>query len=623
MATAPKDAPVIFDTSSSINDFFFTFDFKTGNVWGVFFLLMSFALGAMGWHYVIVLLIGWSVTTYCYRQTKRKHTAQLFTLQAAMEDPDVARRIMGPYLPGWATFSHLEKSTWMQEVVNNLWSNIAAATKGSIVSSLNPILEFYRPKMLLQSLCIGVCELGTTPPLFDGIQTHRTDKETMIDFHFRWCGNPDIRVVAKAFGVEVEACIMHLQVQGLLRLVLGPHCTVWPCFGSTSISFVGRPVVEFDIKAAKIPLEAIPGFASWLDGFIRNTLSLLLVYPKRMVFPIISDEAIHMQEATVDPVGRVVVRLERAEKIPEGFFQTRRTYVEGKRTNGDPHTTVSKKTKSVQGKNPVYQEDLVFTVYNAPNERIDLTVFTDEHKPPVIGNLLIHDGTVGCCTLVVSQVMGGKLDHKMRLVNPNKSTINVGTLIFETEYFPFVRDDVRDENFGCAVEDSTNALLKESSLSAQDSIARDGSMASDVFEPNSSSRGRIRRHTLNRTKLDGIVIINLISCENLPKVDLLGSADPYVKLRVGESTAKTEHIKDTLNPVFNLQFQLDVKDVLRDVLEIEVHDWDAIMINARMIGSLRVPLADVFKAGGVMKPRAHLLDPKGAITFGVKLLLHQ
>lgn len=65
----------------------------------------------------------------------------------------------------------------------------------------------------------------------------------------------------------------------------------------------------------------------------------------------------------------------------------------------------------------------------------------------------------------------------------------------------------------------------------------------------------------------------------LLKKDLLGASDPYVKLSLsGErlSTKKTSVKMKTLNPEWNENFKLAVKDLKSQVLELRVYDWEKV-----------------------------------------------
>ena len=64
----------------------------------------------------------------------------------------------------------------------------------------------------------------------------------------------------------------------------------WPCFGAISISFVGKPDIDFSLKAAKMDIMSIPGVGSWLENFIKDTLVWLMVWPTVMHIPILEGD---------------------------------------------------------------------------------------------------------------------------------------------------------------------------------------------------------------------------------------------------------------------------------------------------------------------------------------------
>lgn len=80
----------------------------------------------------------------------------------------------------------------------------------------------------------------------------------------------------------------------------------------------------------------------------------------------------------------------------------------------------------------------------------------------------------------------------------------------------------------------------------------------------------------------GILHVKIIRASQLSKKDILGSSDPYVKLRFcGErfATKRTSVKMNNLNPVWNETFKLIVKDPQHQALELRVFDWDKVHIS--------------------------------------------
>jgi hypothetical protein len=72
-----------------------------------------------------------------------------------------------------------------------------------------------------------------------------------------------------------------------------------------------------------------------------------------------------------------------------------------------------------------------------------------------------------------------------------------------------------------------------------------------------------------------IFAITIGRCEGLPKMDVVGSCDPFVRAKVGMSSARTKTVKDNQNPTFNQTIVLPiVVPAISDDLEISIWDED-------------------------------------------------
>ncbi|XP_015584032.1 synaptotagmin-3 isoform X2 [Ricinus communis] len=90
----------------------------------------------------------------------------------------------------------------------------------------------------------------------------------------------------------------------------------------------------------------------------------------------------------------------------------------------------------------------------------------------------------------------------------------------------------------------------------------------------------------------GILHVKVVRAMKLLKADLLGTSDPYVKLSLtGEKlpAKKTTVKKKNLNPEWNENFKLIVKDPQSQVLQLQVFDWDKVGGHDRL-GMQVVPL---------------------------------
>ena len=77
----------------------------------------------------------------------------------------------------------------------------------------------------------------------------------------------------------------------------------------------------------------------------------------------------------------------------------------------------------------------------------------------------------------------------------------------------------------------------------------------------------------------GILLVKVVRAVKLKKKDLMGGADPYVKLKLTEDklpSKKTVVKHKNLNPEWNQEFSFVVKDPESQALEIFVYDWEQV-----------------------------------------------
>lgn len=79
----------------------------------------------------------------------------------------------------------------------------------------------------------------------------------------------------------------------------------------------------------------------------------------------------------------------------------------------------------------------------------------------------------------------------------------------------------------------------------------------------------------------GILHVKVVRAMKLKKKDLLGASDPYVKLKLTEDktpSKKTTVKHKNLNPEWNEEFNLTVRDPQTQTLEINVYDWEQVFL---------------------------------------------
>lgn len=78
----------------------------------------------------------------------------------------------------------------------------------------------------------------------------------------------------------------------------------------------------------------------------------------------------------------------------------------------------------------------------------------------------------------------------------------------------------------------------------------------------------------------GVLNVKVVRAMKLKKKDLLGASDPYVKLKISEDklpSKKTTVKHKNLNPEWNEEFSVVVKDPQSQILELVVYDWEQVL----------------------------------------------
>lgn len=111
-----------------------------------------------------------------------------------------------------------------------------------------------------------------------------------------------------------------------------------------------------------------------------------------------------------------------------------------------------------------------------------------------------------------------------------------------------------------------------------------------------------------------ILHIRAVEAKDLPKMDVVGKSDPFLKFRVTPSkeTYKTKFVKQTFEPKWNEEFHIPVPNQ-DSVLHVELFDMDKVSaddlistrdfeLNHFKVGEVYEDWYNFFKAPGVDKP---------------------
>uniref|UniRef100_A0A9I9CHM1 Synaptotagmin-5-like n=1 Tax=Cucumis melo TaxID=3656 RepID=A0A9I9CHM1_CUCME len=512
---------------------------------------------------------------------RAKHRSDLATTIAAfarMTAQDSRKILPKEFYPSWVVFTQRQKIrrsqlmllsgrgeglisgfrvlTWLNLQLDKIWPYVDAAASELIRSNVEPVLEQFRP-MILSSLKFSKLTLGSVAPNLTGIAVLEDESDTngiTLELEMQWDGNPNIVLDIKTkLGVSLPVQVKDVAFTGLFRLMFKPLVDEFPCFGAVCYS-LRKKIIGGDISS-------IPGVSDAIEETIRDAIEGTITWPVRQIVPILAGD---YSDLEVKPVGTLEVKLVQAKEL------TNKDII-GK---SDPYAVLfvrplkerMKTSKTINNQlNPIWNEHFDFIVEDASTQHLTIRVFDDEGVQA--------SELIGCAQVALKDLEPGKVkDVWLKLVKDleiQRDNKYRGQVHLELLYYPFGTDQslyINPFNPDYALTSVEKALK----------MAPNGSEDADSGKQSSPKK----RDTIVR----GVLSVTVIAAEDLPAVDFMGKADPYVVLTMKKSETKVKTrltigwfrqvVHDTVNPVWNQTFDFLVEDALHDMLMIEVWDHD-------------------------------------------------
>uniref|UniRef100_M1D0T2 Plant synaptotagmin n=1 Tax=Solanum tuberosum TaxID=4113 RepID=M1D0T2_SOLTU len=249
---------------------------------------MSFVLGVVIGVLVGVGLIVGFVKSENYRSKCRSELATTIAAFARMTVED-SRKIFTPeQYPPWVVFSNQQKLNWLNSHLEKIWPFVDEAASELVKSSVEPILEQYRP-MILASLKFSKFTLGTVAPQFTGISILEGGSEGItMELEMNWDGNPSIILDIMTYvGVGLPVQVKNIGFTGIFRLIFRPLVDEFPCFGAVCYSLRKKKKLDFTLKVVGGDMTAIPGISDAIEGTIRDAIEDSITWPVRKIIPIL------------------------------------------------------------------------------------------------------------------------------------------------------------------------------------------------------------------------------------------------------------------------------------------------------------------------------------------------
>lgn len=479
------------------------------------------------------------------RAEQRRELAATVSSFSKLTLQDLRKLIPPEFYPSWVSFTQKQKLKWLNHELVKIWPFVSQAASELIRTSVEPVFEQYK-SFILASLHFSKLTLGTVAPQFTGVSIMDSDSSGItMELELQWDGNPNIVLdIETTLGISLPVQVKNIGFTGVLRLVFKPLVSEFPCFGAVCCSLREKSKVDFTLKVVGGEMTAIPGISDAIEGTIRDTIEDTLTWPNRIIVPIVPGD---YSDLELKPVGLLEVKLVEARDLMNKDLV-------GK---SDPFAVLyirplrekTKKSKTINNDlNPIWNEHYEFVVEDTSTQHLTVKIYDDEGLQP--------SEIIGCARVYLADLQPGKVkDVWLDLVKDleiQRDKKPRGQVHLELLYYPFGKH-----------EGISNPFANQIQLTSLEKVLKTESNGFDVTQ---------RKNIIMR----GVLSVTVISAEDLPPMDVMGKADPFVVLylKKGETKKKTRVVTETLNPIWNQTFDFVVEDALHDLLMVEVWDHD-------------------------------------------------
>ncbi|CAL5418479.1 hypothetical protein CsSME_00036298 [Camellia sinensis var. sinensis] len=353
------------------------------------------------------------------------------------QDSQTLQRLL-PEIPLWVKNPDYDRVDWLNKFIETMWPYLDKAICKTVKNIAGPIIAEQIPKYKIDSVEFEALSLGSLPPTFQGMKVYLTEeKELIMEPSMKWAGNPNITVVAKAFGLRASVQVVDLQVFACPRITLKPLVPTFPCFAKILVSLMEKPHVDFGLKLLGADAMSIPGLYRFVQELIKDQVANMYLWPKTLEVPIM-DPAKAMKR----PVGILSVKVVRAMKLKKkDLLGASDPYVKLKLTEDKlPSKKTTVKQKNL---NPEWNEEFNLVVKDPESQALEINVFDWEQ----VGK---HD-KMGLNVVPLKQLTPEELKvmtlDLLKNMDPNdaQNEKSRGQIVLELMYKPFTDEEMPKE----------------------------------------------------------------------------------------------------------------------------------------------------------------------------------
>ncbi|TDH10585.1 hypothetical protein EPR50_G00076540 [Perca flavescens] len=468
-------------------------------------------------------------------------------------------------LPPWVNFPDVEKTEWLNKILQQAWPFIGQYLEKLLVETIAPAIR--ASSIHLQTLSFTKVNIGEKALKVVGVKAHteHDKRQVMLDLYLSYAGDVEINVEIKKYFCK--AGVKGVQLHGKLRVILEPLIGDIPLVGAITMFFIRRPKLDINWTGLTNLLD-IPGLNAMSDTMIMDAIASHLVLPNRLTVPLVAN--LHVAQLR-SPLPRGVVRIHLLEAED---LMAKDTVIKG----------------IIDGKSDPYAV-----------LRVGTQIFTSHH---VDSNL--NPQWREMYEVIVHEVPGQELEVEVFDKDPDQDDF-LGRVKVDLDIVRKAR--VVDDWFNLRDVPSGNVHLRLEWLSLLSSADR----LSEVTQKNQNLTNK-----MTDPPSSAIIAIYLDQAYQLPMRKGNKDPSPMVQISIQDATKESKTCYGTNSPVWEDAFTFFIQDPRKQDIDIQVKDDD----RALSLGSLTIPLTRILASPELTMDQWFQLENSGSASrIYVKIVL--
>eukprot|EP01018_Ginkgo_biloba_P009131 Gb_37167 [translate_table: standard] len=310
-----------------------------------------------------------------YRSFKRRHVA-INTAQLCTIDEFVLSRLL-PNLRSarWAQQNDFEKVNWLNKQLEEIWPSLNEAVSSLLKDVMQPVLDSYKFSVI-QKIAVESVTLGKSSPVLGVRFSDGLKDESVLEIELDWRNSKDQKIILtiETSGPLLTAQIKDLIIHANMKMIFKPLQEEFPGFGAVILSFMKPPKIDFQTKFLGGDILQIPGVDNMIDNIILMAITDILVWPNRLVIPVMEGDYSYL---ALNPVGHLEVTVVEAEDLPSrDYFGKSDPYTEiyiRRKQGCIKKTSIKSNTHS-----PIWNEMLILNVEHPETQMLTIRVMDDD-----------------------------------------------------------------------------------------------------------------------------------------------------------------------------------------------------------------------------------------------------